>query len=113
MNPIVALTCALALSTSCAHEWKNAEPSRTLSALESEISTSQKLKRLAQEFWQHTLSTSPVWATFIGNRQYDHLLPDISVQAIEADYAFGETLLTRVKEINKSELNEYEGCRPT
>ncbi|HEX7099120.1 MAG TPA: DUF885 domain-containing protein [Acidimicrobiia bacterium] len=46
-----------------------------------------ELDRLAREYWDHLLRTSPMNATLIGVHDYDHLFDEISREAEDADIA--------------------------
>ena len=46
-----------------------------------------ELDRLAADYWDAHLTTSPMYATIIGDRRFDHLLDDISDEATAARLA--------------------------
>ncbi len=62
------------------------------------------LAALAGEFWQGTLAADPVLATSIGDRRYDHLLPDVSVAGKAKEEARLEGVLARARAIPDSSL---------
>ena len=42
------------------------------------LSPSEALETIGKTWWEETMSTSPFWATHLGDRRFDHLLPDLS-----------------------------------
>ncbi len=68
----------------------------------------EKLKQISDAFWQQTLQDSPVWATFIGNRQFDENLPDLSPLVIQKETDAYQSLLARLQKLDQSQLAREE-----
>jgi len=65
----------------------------------------QKFKELAEEFLEGFYQAHPVWATFIGEHRYDHLLDDFSTQAIQAEILRLRLFAEKMKSIDTLKLN--------
>jgi len=70
--------------------------------------SSLDLAALADEYWQGTLAAQPVMATLIGDRRFDHLLEDISVQGKAREEARLEGVLGRARALPEEGLNFQE-----
>jgi uncharacterized protein (DUF885 family) len=66
---------------------------------------SKDLAALAEDFWQASLSMSPVMATSLGDRRYDAYLSDNSPEGIARNRAIIETFLGRARAIPAEGLN--------
>lgn len=66
------------------------------------------LAELTETFWEQRMRASPVWATALGDRRYDHLLSDLSLEATEAERAELATLLGAAREIDPKQLGAQD-----
>lgn len=90
----------LCLAISCLAHWP-ADDSNSLTE-------GEKLNQISDAFWQQALQDSPVWATFIGNRQFDANLPDLSPLAIEKEAKTYQIFLHRVQNLKQNKLTTEE-----
>jgi hypothetical protein len=79
-------------------------PAFTVSAVEDET---QKLRRIFEEEWEHTMDLSPTWASQRGDRRWNDRWPDLSLAAIEREYTRDAQMLERLA----TSLREGEGDR--
>jgi uncharacterized protein (DUF885 family) len=66
----------------------------------------ETLTSLIEENWQHSLRTSPEFATAIGDNRYNDLLSDISPAAIAREDDYRQTLLASLQKIESSQLSQ-------
>ncbi len=90
----------LCLTISCLAHW----PADDSDAL----TEGEKLKQISDTFWHQALQNSPVWATFIGNRQFDANLPDLSPSAIEKETQIYQTLSNKLQKLKYRQLTIEE-----
>ncbi len=64
----------------------------------------ESLSKLADEYWEGQLASSPVSATTIGDRRYDHLLADITPEGRELDRRRLADVLERARAIDRDDL---------
>jgi len=67
--------------------------------------TGADLMQLADEYWESHLRANPTSATSLGDRRYDHLLPDISQEGREARRGELESLLARTRGLDPARLS--------
>lgn len=60
---------------------------------------SPELAALCDEYWEFRLRQDPVWATYLGDRRYDHLLPDLSAEGRAAERRALESFLIRARAV--------------
>ncbi|MCK4404264.1 MAG: DUF885 domain-containing protein [candidate division Zixibacteria bacterium] len=65
----------------------------------------QKFKELVEEFLEGFYQAHPVWATYIGEHKYDHLVDDYSTQAIGAEIMRLRLFAEKIKSIDTLKLN--------
>ena len=63
-----------------------------------------QLNTLLDDIWQYELSVSPLMASREGLKQYDHLLPDISPEALQQQHQRYKQFFSELTEIDKSAL---------
>lgn len=92
------LASALLVTSACRHRPDEA-PSST--ARES----AERLAALAEAYWDHEMRKVPVWATFLGDRRFDELLPDLSPPGIAATRERARALLDETRSLNDRQLS--------
>ena len=65
----------------------------------------RQLDSLLNDHWEHTLHSNPIFATSLGRRDFDHLLPDTSLKAYEASVAKAREFSQRLEDIKISGLS--------
>ncbi len=65
----------------------------------------QKFKDLVDEFLEGFYQAHPVWATYIGEHKYDHLIDDYSTKAIQAEIMRLRLFAEKMKSIDTLKLN--------
>ncbi len=65
----------------------------------------QTLSALIEDDWQHTLRTSPEFATFVGDNRYNDQISDISPAAQARELAYSRNLLAALAHIDASQLS--------
>jgi uncharacterized protein (DUF885 family) len=70
----------------------------------SEDDASKSLGVLCEEYWQARLINNPLYATALGDRRYDDLLPDITPQGIARIESQYESFLERAQSIPQGSL---------
>lgn len=65
----------------------------------------QKFKELVDEFLEGFYQAHPVWATYIGEHKYDHLVDDYSTQAIGAEIMRLRLFAEKIKSVDTLKLN--------
>ncbi len=63
------------------------------------------LHALFDSEWERGLRESPVSASYLGDRRYNDLWPDLSLKAFDASHAADEAALTRLKAIDRAALS--------
>jgi len=64
----------------------------------------QKLQALFTAEWEHTMQTSPTWASQLGDRRWNDRWPDVSLAAIEREQAHTRDVLARLAAIQRDAL---------
>src|SRR5688572_13645547 len=72
------------------------------------VEASSALEGLARNFWESILSWEPIQATVLGDRRYDHRLPDPSPEAFESQRRSLEALARRVEALDQASLDAAE-----
>ncbi len=62
-------------------------------------------EKILQDHWQFTLASNPAFATSVGVRDYDDLLPNPSLESYQKDISTTENLLQRLNEISVTDLS--------
>lgn len=65
----------------------------------------QKLRALFDAEWEHTMETSPTWASQLGDRRWNDRWPDLSLETIEREHARDEEVVGRIKTIRRDALS--------
>ncbi len=73
----------------------------TVSAADDEA---QKLRRIFDEDWDHTMALSPTWASQLGDRRWNDRWPDLSLAAVEREHARDQQMLERLAAIHRDAL---------
>src|ERR1700757_1086772 len=60
----------------------------------------KSLNALLDEEWQYTLRTSPLFASFLGDKRWNDKLDDVSEEAIDKDLVESQKFLTRFEAID-------------
>jgi uncharacterized protein (DUF885 family) len=66
------------------------------------------LHALFEEEWERTMRESPTWASSLGDRRYDALWPDVSLEAIARREAHERELTARIARIPRADLSEED-----
>lgn len=69
---------------------------------------SARLARLGAELWEEQMRSSPVWATFLGDRRFDDELGDPSEKERERSRAAKERMLAEARSIDRAALSADE-----
>lgn len=64
----------------------------------------QKFQQLVDEFLEGFYQAHPVWATYIGEHKYDHLIDDYSTQAIQAEIMRLRLFAEKMKSVDTLKL---------
>jgi uncharacterized protein (DUF885 family) len=85
----------------------------TLSALAASADVSLEARRkalngLLQEQWEYTMRSSPIYASFIGDKRYNDQLDDFSQKHIDEDLAQARRFLDRFEAIDTAGFPEQE-----
>src|SRR5580692_12795680 len=92
---------ALVLSLLCS--FSSAQQSQT-----SVESRRKALNDLLAEQWEYKLRTSPIFASFLGDKRWNDKLDDFSQEAIDRDAQETQKFLTRFEAIDTSAFPEQE-----
>ena len=65
----------------------------------------EDFKALADQYWAFVLKENPIWGSFLGYREYDALIPDISLAAEDRRAAQAQQFLTRLDAIPDAGLS--------
>ena len=95
------LAAALLLLSACRHGPAEAPA-------HSGTEAARALAELSEAYWDHEMRKAPVWATFLSDRRYDELLPDVSPPGIEAQRARAKKLLDDTRALNDRQLDEAD-----
>jgi uncharacterized protein (DUF885 family) len=71
------------------------------------------LSRLLAEQWEYNLSTSPEFASILGDKRWNDKLSDLSEKAIEADLAKQKDFLARFEAVDTTGFPEQEALNKT
>ena len=110
---IIALTVIFAsprwanLTTSAHSMADKASPEAVMQSVIAADATSA-LHALFDEEWQRQLKDSPVSATYFGDKRYNHLWPDESLEAHKARIDKSRQALKRLSDINIESLNDED-----
>ncbi|MEP6669511.1 MAG: DUF885 domain-containing protein [Chthoniobacter sp.] len=63
-----------------------------------------KLHHLLDEEWDHTMETSPTWASELGDRRWNDRWPDVSLATIEREHLHNQQILERLATIPRDSL---------
>jgi len=63
------------------------------------------LKALFDAEWEHTMETSPTWASELGDRRWNDRWPDVSLAALERENAHQQQVLTQLAAIRREALS--------
>jgi len=69
---------------------------------------SETLGALAGEYWERVLAWNPLTATLVGDRRFDHLMPDLSPEALALQVTDLAELAERVRAVDPSTLTADE-----
>src|SRR5436190_10691289 len=80
----------------------------TLSALEPPVRTgeSARLHALFDSEWEHTMQTSPTWASQLGDRRFNDRWPDLSRDAIVREQEHAREVLKNLGTFDREKLAE-------
>ncbi|HYN69349.1 MAG TPA: DUF885 domain-containing protein, partial [Candidatus Eisenbacteria bacterium] len=73
-----------------------------------EGAAAERLRALAEAFWEDHLRAHPMWATIMGDRRYDDRLPDLSPDAIRANQERLWATLAAASALNAGQLTQAE-----
>ncbi len=68
----------------------------------------QRLHALFDAEWEHTMETSPTWASQLGDRRWNDRWPDMSLAAIEREHARDKQVLEQLTAIRRDALPPAE-----
>ncbi|MEM6768354.1 MAG: DUF885 domain-containing protein [Bacteroidota bacterium] len=69
---------------------------------------SKALQSVLDSSWEYRIAQNPMFATSLGMKEYNHLLPEVSEEKIQEDGAFWEKQLAALEEIDASRLSETD-----
>ncbi len=69
---------------------------------------SARLHALFDAEWEHTMRSSPTWASHLGDRRYNDRWPDMSLAAIEGEHQHDREVLKRLTAIDRAKLPEAD-----
>ncbi|MEM9935913.1 MAG: DUF885 domain-containing protein [Bacteroidota bacterium] len=69
---------------------------------------SKALQSVLNSSWEYRIAQNPMFATSLGMKEYNHLLPEVSEEKIQEDGAFWEKQLAALEEIDASRLSETD-----
>lgn len=68
----------------------------------------QALADLLSRQWEHMMTTSPIWATRLGDHRFDDRVSDVSAEAIAADEKATRAFLEEAKAMDAQALNRAD-----
>jgi uncharacterized protein (DUF885 family) len=71
------------------------------------------LRDLLSENWEYTMRTSPIFASFIGDKRYNDQLDDLSQEAVDQNLRETQKFLTRLETIDSAGFPEQEALNKT
>jgi hypothetical protein len=74
-----------------------------------DMTSSGRLRELAERYWEARLAASPLFATFLGDHRYDDRVDDLSAEADVALRITWETLRTEALAIDVDGLGRPIG----
>ena len=104
---LVPSVIALALSALSCAPARSRAPSPAPSDA-ARAAASAELAALGHELWEETMRSSPVWATFLGDRRYDDRLPDLGPEERARQRAVRARILERVRAVDRAALSPDE-----
>lgn len=103
-HALLLATTIAALAACSKHEHVSFEPDKDAPARRE----SARLARLGAELWEETMRSSPVWATFLGDRRFDERLGDPSAAERDRSRAVRERILAEARELDRAQLSPDE-----
>jgi uncharacterized protein (DUF885 family) len=103
--PLIRLAHAvltLAIAMSCRHS-----PPHSVEVSDP-VAPSQKLEKLAGDYWDLEMRKNPVWATFLADRRFDAELPDITPSGVAAARAKARAILDEARALDPTPLSPQE-----
>src|SRR6185503_6396825 len=70
--------------------------------------SNSELQKLFDDDWSFRLAEDPLFATSVGNHQYDDRLPSVSIQDEARRAEFNKKILDRLNAINRNELSKTD-----
>src|SRR4028118_878655 len=68
--------------------------------------TDRQFEKLAKDYIEKLLQTSPEWATILGDHRFDNRLNDYSLAGVQKRRAFNEDFLNKLKAIDLARLSK-------
>lgn len=68
----------------------------------------QALQNVLDSSWEYRIAQNPMFATSLGMKEYNHLLPEVSEEKIQEDGAFWEEQLAALEKIDVSSLSDAD-----
>jgi len=90
--------------------WGAPSAAQTVPTLESRR---KALNDLVAEQWQYRLRTSPIYASFVGDKRWNDKLDDLSQEAVDKDLQETQKFLARFEAIDTSGFPEQEALNQT
>jgi uncharacterized protein (DUF885 family) len=109
-NPMPSLTiriCSIVLALALCVSLSSAQTASTLDARR------KALNDLLAEQWEYTLRSSPIGASFLGDKRWNDQLDDFSQEAVDKDLGEAQKFLTRFEAIDTSGFPEQEALNKT
>jgi len=66
----------------------------------------KRLLEILNREWEYTLKTSPEFATYLGNHEYNNRLSDLSIDSLMKEYKHSQDVFEELKTIDINELSE-------
>lgn len=70
--------------------------------------TSQTLSKLLEDIWHYELQSDPVLGSSMGAHEYDHLLPDLSPEALARNHQQFSLFADKLNALSRDELSRTE-----
>jgi len=90
--------------------WSGLSATQTVSTLEDRR---KALNDLLAEQWEYKLRTSPIFASFLGDKRWNDKLDDLSQEAVDQDLQETQKFLARFEAINTTGFPEQEALNKT